>query len=347
MYRRHFRLWGWYKYTKKSIRKEKQLKHCEPVFVPSKPGVCEPARTNDRIQEERYTPSKAGSTPRNLFSLDFKAFQQKATIFTAIKQLLESYTHTPTTKSLRPSPSCRFSLLRNDSSPRLLDGLYEALNALDCDAKLGWKAIERTLDQLPHHIKEDDITSFPELCFLVPRALLFSSQWRAMRLYLSRLTRTLQEKKIQGPFAQVGGLLQDVYKLRGETGLLEALVFAANVFAAALVEIYGRDDRKTLLASWDSLRVAGHLEPAEVSTWLDQWESLHEECMSRFGRHGFQTLGLEDDLAGLVQPTRLYPQTSCPAEIGVLINGVRRKLFLIPSEESGRSSFEDNIQLFL
>lgn len=346
MYKRHFRLWGWYKYTTKSLRKGRHYKHREPVFGPSHPGLCEPAKTNDRIHEEQRTPFKAKLTPCNLFPLDFKGFQQKATIFTAIKQLLESYTHT-STQSLRPSPSCKFNLLRNSSGPRLLDGLFEALNALDCEPKLGWEAIERTFDQVQHHIREDDITSFAELCFLVPRALLFSSQCRALRLYLSRLTRTLQEKNIQGPFVQVGGLLQDVYKLQKESGLLDVLVFASSVFAAALVEIYGKEDRKTLLASWDALRVAGHLEPVEVSNWLDQWESLHQECMSRFGRHGFQTLGLEDDLAGLVQPTRLYPPTSCPAEIGVLINGVRRKLFLIPSEESGRSSFEDDNGLFL
>ncbi|KAG8160012.1 hypothetical protein KVR01_010649 [Diaporthe batatas] len=345
MYKRRFRLWGWYKYTTKSQRREKQPKCREPALAPSQLGICEPPGKDDRRQEEQRTSSRADLTRCNLFSLDFKDFHQKATVFTAIKQLLESHTHT-STHSPRPSPSCKFSLLRNSSGPRLLDGVFEALNALDCDARLGWQSMERTFDQIQYHVR-DDITSFAELCFLVPRALLFSSQCRALRLYLSRLTQMVQEKNIQGPLAQVGGLLQDVYKLQRESGLLDVLVFAASVFAAALVEIHGKEDRKTLLASWDSLRVAGHLEPAEVSSWLAQWESLHEECMSRFGRHGFQTLGLEDDLAGLVQPTRLYPQTSCPVEIGVLINGVRRKLFLIPSEESGRSNFEDAVQLFL
>lgn len=346
MYKRHFRLWGWYKYTTKTLRREKQFRHCEPDSTSSQPGVCEPPRKKKRIHEDQCTSSKAALLPTpNLLSVDFKSFQEKATIFMAIKQLFESYTRTSI--STQSPSACSFSLLRNSSGPRLLDGLFEALNASDCDAKLGREAIDKTFDQVQYHIRENDITSLIELCFLIPRALLFSSQRRALRSYLSRLMHTLQERNIQGPFAQVGGLLQDVYKSQKESGLLDLLVFAAGVFAAVLVDRYGKDDRKTLLASWDSLRVAGHLKPDAVSTWLDQWESLHEGCMSRFGRHGLQTLGLEDDLAGLLQPTRLYPQTSCPAEIGGLINGVRRKLFLIPSEESGRSSFEEDNRLFL
>jgi hypothetical protein len=345
MYKRHFRLWGWYKYTTKSPRREKQLEHREPASAASQPGDCEPPRKKARVQEERRISSKAVLTSSTLIPLDLKDFQQKATIFTGIKQILDCHVRNDT-QSPWPCLSYKFRLLQGGSAPRLLDRLYEALNALECEKKLGWGAIERNLDQVQHHIKEDDITSFTELCFLVPRALLFSAQGRALRLYLSRLTHTLQQKNIQGPYTEVGHLLQEVYNTKRDSGLLDLLVFASSIVAAELVAKYGKEDRKSLLATWDSLRIAEQVEPAVVSAWLEQWGLLHKECMSRFGRHSLVTLGLEDDLAGLVRPTRLYSQASCPAEIGGMINGVRRELFLIPDDESASSSFESDTLCF-
>lgn len=341
MYKRHFRLWGWYKYTTKALRKENQLERQEVEPDLSSSGACEPPRKRARIQEEPSCSSKAELTPSNLIPVDLRNFQQKATLFTGVKKLLDSHVCS-TTPSPRSCSSLKYRLLQERPTSKLLDRLYEALKALECGEALGWAAIKRLLDQIQHHIKEDDATSFVELCFLVPRALLFSTQGRALRLYLSRLVQTMQDKNIQGPCIEVARLLQEVYRSQKESGLLDLLIFASSVFATELVERYGKEDRKALLATWDSLRIAEQLESAVVSTWLEQWERLHTECMSRFGRHSLLTLGLEDDLAGLVQPTRLYSQSSCPAEIGGLINGVRRKLFLIPGEDTGSSDFEDD-----
>ena len=347
MYKRHFQLWGWHKYTPKGVRKEKQPKAREVVSPLSPPEDYEPIRKKARLQAEPRSSSRAASTPSTLIPIDlkhFQHFQQKATIFAGINELLDSHVRTATVSS-RPCSS-KYHLLNNNSAPRLRDGLYEALKTLDCNETLGWKAIERILNQIQHHVKEQDITAFVELCFLIPRALLFSSNSRALRSYLSRLTHTLEKKNIQGPFAEVSRLLQDIYEPQRESDALDLLVFASSAFAAALVEKYGRKDRNYLLATWDSLRLAGRLDVTMASTWLGQWEQFHEECMSQFGRHSLLTLGLEDDLSGLVQPSRLYSQASCPAEIGGLINGVRRKLFLIPGEGSDSSSFEDDNLLF-
>ncbi|KAL1858155.1 hypothetical protein Daus18300_010036 [Diaporthe australafricana] len=345
MYKRRFRLWGWYKYMTKGIRKEKQLERSEVVSALFPSEACEPPRKKARLEEEPCSRSKAVSTPSTLIPVDLKNFQQKATVFTAINQLLDLHIRTVNL----PSGSCsssKYRLLHGGSAPRLLDGFYDVLNALECKEKIGWEAMERILDQVHHHIEGGDILCFMELCFLIPRALLFSTKSRALRLYLSRLVQISQEKKLQGPLAEAAHLLQDIYSSQRGSGLLDLLVFASSAYAAALAEKFGKEDRKALLATWDSLRLAGQLDPTVASTWLGQWELLHKECMSRFGRHGLPTLGLEDDLSGLVQPTRLYPQASCPAEIGKLINGVRRKLFLIPGEESDSSSFEDDDMLF-
>lgn len=344
MYKRHFQLWGWHKYTPKNARKEKKLEN-HGVSAPSSSGDCEPPRKKARVLEELVDSSKAASTPSVLIPVDLKNFQQKAIIYSGITQLFDAHIHTATPSS-RSRSSFKYRLLQNSSGPRLLDGIYEALNTLDCDQKLGWEAIERTLDQIQYHIREDDITSFLELCFLVPRALLFSAQSRALRSYLSRFTHTMQEKNIQGPFADVGCLLQEIYEPQREPDFLSLLVFASSAFAAVLVEKYGKENKNSLLATWDSSRLAGQLDPTVASTWLKQWELSHQECMSRFGRHSLLTLGLEDDLSGMVKPSRLYPQTSCPAEVKSLIDSVRRKLFLIPSEESNGSSFEDDSLLF-
>lgn len=343
MYKRHFQLWGWHKYTTKGVKKEKQSRAREVISPLSPPEYHEPVRKKPRLQEEPPRSFQASSTTSTLIPIDlkqFQHFQQKAAIFGGINKLLDSHVRTATLSS-KPC-STKYHLLQNNSAPRLRDGLYEALKTLDCNARLGWKAMERILDQIQHHIREDDITAFVELCFLIPRALLFSSNSRALRSYLSRLTRALERQNIQGPFAEVGGLLQDIYDPQRESDIMDLLVFASTAFAAALVEKYGREDRNYLLATWDSLRLTGQLDPTKASAWLGQWEQLHEECMSKFGRHSFLVHGLEDDLSGLVQPSKLYPQASCPAEIGGLINGVRRKLFLIPGEESESSSFEDD-----
>lgn len=341
MYKRHFQLWGWHKYTPKGVRKEKQLENCGVVSAQSTSGDCEPPRKKARVLEALVEFSKAASIPSTLISVDLKNFQQKAIVFTSIKQFFDAHVRTATPSS-RSCSSFKYRLLQGSSAPRLLDGLYQALNTLDCDEKLGWEAIERTLDLIQHHIREDDITSFLELCFLVPRALLFSAHSRVLRPYLSRFTHTLQEKNIRGPFADVSCLLQDIHKSQRESDFLSLLVFASNVFAAVLVEKYGKENRNSLLATWDSLRLAGQLDATVASTWLEQWELSHQECMSRFGRHSLLTLGLEDDLSGMMKPSRLYPRASCPADIESLTNSVRRKLFLIPNEESNSSSFEDD-----
>lgn len=341
MYKRHFRLWGWYKYTTKALRKENQLERQEVEPDLSPPGACEPPRKKARVQEEPSCSSNAVLTSNNLIPVDLKNFQQKATLFTDIKKILDTHVRNAT-PSRGSCSQTKYKLLQERPASKLLDRLCETLQALKCGETLGWEATKRILDQVQHHIKEDDATSFAELCFLVPRALLFSAQSRALRLYLSRLAHTMQDRDIQGPFIEVACLLQEVYKSQKESGLLDLLIFASSVFAAELVEKYGKEDRKALLATWDSLRIAEQLESAVVSTWLEHWKRLHTECMSRFGRHSLLTLGLEDDLAGLVQPTRLYSQASCSAEIGGLINSVRRKLFLIPGEDSGSSDFEDD-----
>ncbi|KAJ0115338.1 hypothetical protein J7T55_012616 [Diaporthe amygdali] len=344
MYKRHFRVWGWYKYTSKSVRKEKQFEN-ETVSTLSLTGASEPPRKKARVQEEPDHPSPALSTTSTLIPMDLQNFQQKATIFAGINQLLDFHVRT-TTLSSRACSSSKYRLLHGDSAPRLRDGFYEALNILDCKKTLGREAIERVLDQVQYHIKEDDITSFVELCFLIPRALLFSKHSRSLRSYLSRFIHTLREKNIQGPFAEVSRLLLDVYESQRQSGLSDLLVFASSVFAAGLVEKYGREDRNALLATWDSFRLAGQLDPSVASAWLGQWELSHKECMSRFGRHSLLTLGLEDDLSSLVQPTRVYPESSCPAEVTELVNSVRRKLFLIPGDDSDSSSFEDDNHLF-
>lgn len=280
-----------------------------------------------------------------LIPVDLKNFRQKATIFAGLNQLLDSHVGTAITSS-RSYLSTKYQLIQGGSSRRLRDGLYEALNTLECDKRLGWDAVQRIFDQIQYHLKEDDITSFVELCFLIPRVLLFSTQSRALRLYLSRLTHTLQEKNVQGRFAEVVHLLQDIYKHQREPGLLDLMNFASSVLADAFLDKYGNGDRKSLLATWDSMRLAEQLDPSATSAWLGKWESIHKDCMSQFGRHGLPTLGLEDDLSGLIQPSRLYPQASCPAEIEGLINNLRRKLFLIPSGDDG-SSFKDDSLVFL
>lgn len=344
MYKRHFQLWGWYKYTTKGVRRENQLKSRGGVTHLSPPETSEPPQKKTRLQQDLHNISQAMSTSSTLIPiLDLNNFQQKATIVTGVNQFLDAHVRTTATSS-RSCSSSRHQLIQGNPAPRLRDGLYEALNTLECcEEKLGWKAIQRIFDQIEHHIT-DDIASFLELCFLIPRVLLFSTQSRALRSYLSRLTQELQEKTIQEPFMEVGRLLQDTYEHQRESGLLDLLVFASSVFAAALVDKYGKEERKSLLAIWDSLRIAGQFDPIVASNWLGQWEVLHKECMLEFGRHGLPTLGLEDDLSGLVQPSRLYAQASCPAEVEGLINGVRRKLFLIPSE-GGR--FGDDSHLFL
>lgn len=345
MYKRHFQLWGWHKYTTKAVRRERRFESAQAVLDLPPSGDCEPPRKKPRVQEELDNFSQPPSPPSTLIPVDLKNFRQKATIFAGINQLLDSHVRTAITSS-RSHSSSKYQLIQGGSTPRLRDGLYEALNTLDCDKRLGWGAVQRIFDQIQYHIKEDDITSFVELCFLIPRVLLFSTQGRALRSYLSCLTHTLQEKNIQGRFAEVGHLLQDIYKHQKEPGLLDLMNFASSVLADAFLDKYGKEDRKSLLATWDSMRLAGQLDPSATSTWLGQWESIHKDCMSRFGRHGLPTLGLEDDLSGLIQPSRLYPQASCPVETEGLINSVRRRLFLIPSEEDG-FSFNDDSLAFL
>lgn len=343
MYKRHFQLWGWHKYTTRTVRREKRLESAQAVLDLPPSGDCEPPRKKPRVQLDNF--SQPPPTPSTLIPVDLKNFRQKATIFAGINQLLDSHVRTAITSS-RFHFSSRYQLIQGRSTPRLRDGLYEALNTLDCDKKLGWGAVQRVFDQIQYHIKEDDITSLMELCFLIPRVLLFSAQGRVLQSYLSRLTHTLQEKNVQGRFAEVGHLLQDIYKHQREPGLLDLMNFASSVLADAFLDKYGNEDRKPLLATWDSMRLAGQLDASAASAWLGQWESIHEDCMSQFGRHGLPTLGLEDDLSGLIQPSRLYPQASCPAETEGLINSVRRKLFLIPREEDG-SSFNDDSLAFL
>lgn len=345
MYKRHFQLWGWYKYTTKAVRRERRIERPQAGLTLPPPGDCEPPGKKPRVQEELDNFSRPPSTPSSLIPVDLKNFRQKATIFAGMNQLLDSHIRTAIT-SPRSYSSSKYQLIQGGCSPRLRDGLYEALNTLDCDKKLGWEAVQRIFDQIQYHIKEDDVTSFVELCFLIPRVLLFSTQSRALRSYLSRLAHALQEKNVRGRFVEVVHLLQDIYKHQREPGLLDLMNFASSVLADAFLEKYGNEDRKSLLATWDSMRLAGQLDPSAASAWLGQWESMHKDCMSRFGRHGLPTLGLEDDLSGLIQPSRLYPQSSCPAEIEDLINSVRRKLFLIPSEEDG-SSFNDDSLSFL
>lgn len=345
MYKRHFQLWGWHKYKTKAARREKKLENRETVSDLSPPGDCEAPRKKARIQEEPENSSCGVSTPISLIPVDLKNFQHKATIFTVINQMLDSHVRTATTPS-RSFLLSKFTLIQGSPGPRLQDGVYEALNKLDCEKRRGRDPFEKILDQIQYHVKEDDITSLVELCFLIPRTLLFSTQSGALRSYLSRLANTLQEKNAQGPHSEVVRLLQEISKSQRESGLLDLLLFASSVLAAAFVDKFGKEDRKSLLATWDSLRLAGQLDPSVTSTWLGQWESLHKDCMSRFGRHGLPTLGLEDDLSGLVQPSRLYSQVSCPAEIEGLINSVRRKLFLIPSGDEG-SSFEDDSFLYM
>lgn len=324
---------------KNGVRRQSQLKRRGAVSPLSPPEDSEPPKKKACVQEDL---ANSESTSSTLIPVDLQNFQQKATVFTAINQLLDAHVRAATASS-RSCSSSKYQLTQGNSAPRLRDGLYEALNTFDCEKELGRKAIERIFDQLGENFK-DDITSFVEICFLIPRALLFSTQSRVLRLYLSRLTLELHEKNIQGPFVEVGRLLKNVYQQQRESGLLDLLVFASSAFAAALVDKHGKDDRKSLLAIWDSLRLAGQLNPTVTSTWLEQWETLHKECMSQFGRHGSLTLSLEDDLSGLVQPSRLYAQGCCPAEVEGLINGVRRKLFLIPSERGG---FEDDSHLLI
>lgn len=310
------------------------------------PRDYEPPRKKPRVQEELDDFPQPPSTPSTLIPVDLKNFRQKATIFTAINQSLDFHVRNATTSS-RSYLSSKYQLIQGDPSPRLRDGLYEALKTLDCDKKLGWEAVQRIFDQIQYHIKEDDITSFVELCFLIPRVLIFSTKRRVLQSYLSRLTHTLQEKNMQGQFADVVHLLQDIYKHQKEPGLLDLMKFASSVLADAFLDKYGNEDRKSLLATWDSMRLAEQLDLSTTSTWLGQWESLHKDCMSRCGRHGLLTLGLEDDLSGLIQPSRLYPQASCPAEIEGLINSLRRKLFLIPSEDDGSGFYDDSLCLLL
>lgn len=194
MYKRRFRLWGWYKYMTEGIRNEKQLESSKVLSALSTSEGCEPPRNKARVEEESCSRSEAASTPSTLITGDLRNFQQKATLFTVINQLLDSQFRAASPSS-RSCSSSKYRLLQNSSAPRLLDGFYDALNAVECKAKLGWEAMERVLDQIQYHIKEDDIASFMELWFLIPRALLFSQQNRGLRLYLSRLTHTHYRKR--------------------------------------------------------------------------------------------------------------------------------------------------------
>lgn len=322
MYKRQFKKWGWCKYRRKGLYEPGSSSHGAKhtreaagagAVTTTKPGTVQAICVRQTSQPVPIEPSQDEPTVSSY----------KSTLSASVYEFVRAAQHSPSWQA-----TSKFQSLCKHHS---VGGEFgRGLDALGYDNVLGFQIIKKLFVLVETHMGNPNVTSFIELCFLIPRALLFSGREDILALYLDQIEGFSQLEKVDGSLRGMISAICCCRRVGGDSGLEDLLTFASAVWADVLTEKRGRVDRSALLSTWDCIRLGRSIQLERVKKWLREWEQLHEECMSVHGRHAVGTLYLEDDLSHLLHPTRIYPEASLE-EAKIVVDEVRRKHFLIPA----------------